>query len=390
MSQAPRHVGVESAFLPRYVVWELTLQCDLACRHCGSRAGTPRAEELTLSEALDVARQLAELGAGEVALIGGEAYLSPDWLAIVKALSEQGVRVTMTSGARALDAERCRQAAEAGLQAVSVSVDGLESTHDQLRAVVGSHRAAMAALGHIAAAGMEPFANTQINRLNLGELEDLAESLFDAGIRAWQPQLTGPMGRAADRPDWPLQPYDMLTLMPRLGAIAARAEQRGCTINAANNLGYFGPHEAGLRLRHFHGCVAGRHVLGIESNGDVKGCPSLPSAPYVGGNLREAPLARLWQSKRLAFAREQGTSELWGRCAGCYYAEVCRGGCSWTAHTLLGRRGNMPYCHHRALELQKLGLRERLELVERAPGKPFDFGDFRLIEEPISRACSPS
>ena len=43
----------------------------------------------------------------------------------------------------------------------------------------------------------------------------------------------------------------------------------------------------------------------------------------------------------------------------------------------------MPYCHHRALELQKQGLRERLERVEAPEGQPFDFGLFRLVEEPL-------
>src|SRR5690349_7267237 len=58
-----------------YVVWEITLRCDLACGHCGSRAGKPRADELTTAEALDLVRQIAEMGAHEVTLIGGEAYL---------------------------------------------------------------------------------------------------------------------------------------------------------------------------------------------------------------------------------------------------------------------------------------------------------------------------
>ena len=56
-------------------------------------------------------------------------------------------------------------------------------------------------------------------------------------------------------------------------------------------------------------------------------------------------------------------------------------GCSWTAHVLLGRRGNNPYCHHRTLELLKLGKRERITQVERAPGHPFDSGRFELVEE---------
>lgn len=369
---------------PRYVVWELTLRCDLACRHCGSRAGRPRAEELSLDEALGVLDQLAALGTREIAFIGGEAYLNPDWLKIVAATASRGIRPVMTTGARALTAELAKQAAAAGLAAVSVSVDGLRETHDTLRGVRGSFDAAIAALGHIAAVGMDPYANTQVNALNLAELDALADVLLDAGIRAWQVQITGPMGRAADRPDWLLQPSDMLTLIPRLADISTRARARGCSIDASNNLGYYGKYEAVLRRAFWQGCQAGRYVLGIESNGDVKGCPSLPSEPYVGGNVRQHSIAELSQTAALRFTQDRGTDELWGFCAGCYYASVCRGGCSWTAHTLLGRRGNMPYCYHRAETLAAQGLRERIAPVEAAPGRPFDFGRFELVVEPAA------
>jgi radical SAM protein with 4Fe4S-binding SPASM domain len=374
----------QSADHPRYVVWELTLRCDLACRHCGSRAGKPRAAELSVDEALAVVPQLAAMGTQEVAFIGGEAWLRDDWRRIVRAVADAGIRPTMTTGARALDAAMARAAADAGLQAISVSVDGLEATHDHLRGVAGSWRAAVDALAHIQAAGMSAYANTQFNRLNLDEVEPLGALLLDAGIRAWQVQLTGPMGRAADRPEWLLQPPDLLVLLPRLAAVAEVAIPRGCTIDAANNLGYYGPFERLLRRAPWQGCQAGRFVLGIESDGSVKGCPSLPSAPYVGGNVRDTPLAELWaQSAPIRFSRDRDLSELWGFCAGCYYAKVCKAGCSWTSHTLLGRRGNMPWCYHRAETLAAQGLQERLVQVERAPGQPFDFGRFELLVEPI-------
>ncbi len=381
---APRLTTPGSAPHPRYAVWELTLKCDLACRHCGSRAGRPRADELSLDAALDVVRQLAEMGTAEIAFIGGEAYLYPDWLAVVRAAADAGIRCTMPTGARALDAGMARAAADAGMVAVSVSVDGLAQTHDTLRAVVGSHAAALRALGNIKLAGMDPLANTQISQPNLPELEALADLLTDHGVATWQVQLTGPMGRAADRPEWLLQPYQMLDLVPRLAAIAERLKRAGCRIHAANNLGYFGPHESALRAAYWQGCQAGRFVLGIEADGAIKGCPSLPTAPYSGGNIRERPLREIWtDTAALRFIRDRRRDELWGFCQTCYYAELCGAGCSWTAHTLLGRRGNMPYCHHRALELKQRGIRERIVQVASAPGEPFDFGRFELVEEPL-------
>ena len=374
-----------AAFTPRYVVWELTLRCDLACRHCGSRAGRARAAELSLEECRDVAAQLAEAGAVEVTLIGGEAYLAPHWLDVVRAISERGVRCTMTTGGRGVDAEMARAARDAGLAGLGVSIDGLEQTHDTLRAVPGSWKAAFAALEHARQAGLEVYSNCQVNQLNLGELDALSELLMDAGVLAWQVQLTGPMGRAADRAEWLLQPFQMLELVPLLGAIAARGKARDFEVQVANNLGYFGPWEHVLRPAPWQGCGAGIGVLGIESNGDIKGCPSLPSAPYVGGNIRDRSLEEIWSTtEELSFARTRGTEELWGHCADCYYAPLCKGGCSWTSHTLLGRRGNMPYCFHRAETLAERGIHERIEKVQAAPGKPFDFGQYRLVEVPVS------
>ena len=46
-----------SAWRPIYAVWEITLRCDLACRHCGSRAGRARPDELDTAECLDLVRR---------------------------------------------------------------------------------------------------------------------------------------------------------------------------------------------------------------------------------------------------------------------------------------------------------------------------------------------
>src|SRR5262245_6754271 len=68
-------MSTDNSISPQFlmVVWELTLRCNLACKHCGSRAGKARSNELTTAEALEVVRQLGELRVREVALIGGEA-----------------------------------------------------------------------------------------------------------------------------------------------------------------------------------------------------------------------------------------------------------------------------------------------------------------------------
>lgn len=381
---------------PVYAVWELTMKCDQPCQHCGSRAGPARDSELGTDEILEVGHALARLGCREVALIGGEAYLRPDLHRIIESLVADGLRVVMQTGGRALTAERARGLKAAGLSGVGVSIDGPERVHDLLRGNAGSHAAAIRALDAARAAGLIVSSNTQVNRLNYLLLREICAELRRHGIQSWQVQLTVPMGRAADHPEWIIEPWKIVDVIDTLAAIQreAAAEHKGgipFNVFVGNNIGYYGPHEQTLRSRpggseeHWRGCRAGINVIGIESDGTVKSCPSLPTGPYAGGNVRDLSLERIWQdSDVIRFSRDRTSDELWGHCKTCYYADTCRAGCSWTAHCTLGRRGNNPFCYHRVKQLQRKGIRERLVVAEQAPNRPYDFGRLEIVEEPWS------
>ncbi len=381
---------------PFYAVWEITLACNLACRHCGSRAGKARDRELATDEALGVVDGLARLGVEEVTLIGGESYLREDWDVILRAISDRGMRASITTGGRGLTPERALRAKAARVTSVSVSVDGLEQTHDILRGVRGSFRAALEALDNLRAAAIRVTANTQVSRLNFGELDGLLDVLLEKGIEAWQVQITAALGRAADWPDMLLQPYDVLELLPKVAALRRRCRDAGVTLEPGTSIGYYGPYETEIRHSrdggptHWTGCGAGCSVIGIESDGTFKGCPSLPTKEYAAGNLLEQPMEKIWnESPVLEKHRSSSGADLWGFCKTCYYADVCRGGCTFTAHSFLGRPGNMPYCWHRADALRSRGVRETLVRVRPAPGKPFDHGLFELREEPIPDELTP-
>ena len=376
-------------YFPAYVVWELTLLCDHACTHCGSRAIKARPNELTTAEALEVVDQLAAMRAREVVLIGGEAYLHEGFFEVIAALTKAGVRAGLTTGGRGVTPELARRAAGAGLYNASVSIDGLRETHDLMRNRKGSFDGATQALINLREAGVRVGTNSNFNRLNERDLEPLYDHVKQHGSKVWQVQLTVPLGRAADRPELIFQPYELTGILPRIAELKRRGLEEGVVIMPGNNLGYFGPEEALLRsprkgMRdHWAGCQAGKFVMGIESDGSVKGCPSLQPA-YIGGSLRDQSLRAIWsESDRIGFSRKRTVDDLWGFCRTCAYAEPCLGGCSFTAHSLFGRPGNNPYCHYRARTLARQGKRERV--VPRAPaqGHPFDHALFDLVEEPL-------
>ena len=375
---------------PLYCVWEITLKCDLGCKHCGSRAGPERDTELTTAECLDVVHQMADLGFREVTLIGGEAYLREDWDIIAAEITKKGMACGMTTGARGLNDERIQRAVDAGMRSISISIDGLERTHNAQRGVKDSWRNAVDTAERVAKTDMRLANNTQINRLSMPELPALADMLIGFGCEAWQIQLTVPMGHAADRPGMLLQPYELLSLFPLLVWVKEnRLDPNGVTLFPGNNIGYFGPFESLLRYNgkngsHWGGCPAGAWSIGLEADGKIKGCPSLPSGSYTGGNTKTDRLADVLQNaKPVTFIRERTQRDLWGFCGTCYYADICKAGCTWTSQVLLGRPGNNPLCIHRAIEHEKQGLRERYVRSSQAPGLPFDQGRFKLLTEEI-------
>jgi radical SAM protein with 4Fe4S-binding SPASM domain len=236
--------------------------------------------------------------------------------------------------------------------------------------------------------------NTQINTASMPQLRELMDVIIEAGATNWQLAITVAMGNAADRPELLLQPWQMLELMPLLAELAEEGRSRGLFLQPANNIGYYGPHEAALRNLideeiHWQGCTAGDTVMGIEADGTIKSCPGLPRT-YAGGNIREKSLRQIWETAEpLAHNRRRTVDDLWGYCRSCYYAGTCMGGCTWTSHALFGRAGNNPMCHYRALELDKQGLRERLVKVKDAGGLPFDHGEFEIVLEP-ARPLAPT
>jgi Y-X(10)_GDL-associated radical SAM protein len=332
---------------------------------------------------------LARLGTREISLIGGEAYLRRDWTRIIRAIRSHNIYCAIQTGGRNLTPPRLAAAVEAGLQGVGVSLDGLEESHDAVRGVRGSYAAALDTLRRAKDAGLNISVNTQIGANTMAELPQLMEVILAIGAKQWQIQLTVAMGNAVDNDHLLLQPYRLLELMPLLADLYLEAAGRGLLMVVGNNIGYFGPYEHlwrgfGDERVHWSGCSAGHTVLALEADGTVKGCPSLATVGFSGGNVRELTLDQIWQSSpEIHFGRLRTIDDLWGFCRNCYYADVCRGGCTWTSHSLLGRPGNNPYCHYRALQLAKQGLRERIVKVRDASPAPFAVGEFELITERV-------
>jgi radical SAM protein with 4Fe4S-binding SPASM domain len=348
---------------PRYCVLEATLACNAKCRHCGSRAGRPRERELDTDEMIGLVRDLGALGTKSVTLSGGEPLLRPDWVEIAAAIRDADMRLEMITNGLVVE-EQAEAIARAGFFAVTFSVDGPAAIHDELRGVSGGLDRLLRGAGRIKELGVRIGACTQINRLNLGALEELHGLLVARGFDGWQLQLTMPIGLAAERRDeLCIAPSDL----PEVERKVLSYEADGAMFcHPADNIGYMSRNEPRLRSgsgrshQVWMGCRAGIDVIGVTSDGTVRGCLSLP-ADFDEGNVRERPLAAIWSDPgAFSWNRGRPDKKLEGSCAACPFGKVCRAGCTCLAFSATGGTNWNPYCLF-ALESQSRG-----------PGDPVD------------------
>ncbi len=358
-------------YYPRFCVWELTLICDMRCKHCGSYAGARRDEELSFEDCLGVADQLAAMHCEKVTLGGGEPTLHPHWHEIAKRMSDQGVKVNMISNGWTWSRDHLDKARDAGLLNVAFSLDGLEQAHDTVRRE-GSYRKVIAALEMCASEKLSVSVVSHINQLNIEQLVEMRDILSELGVSSWQLQLGIPSGSLSEHDELVVTPEQLLWLVPQIARLRTDEVARP-VICPADNIGYFGKFEKDLRdrgatINFWIGCRAGCQVIGIESNGNVKGCLSLPSERhqndlFVEGSLRKDSLDAIWR-KPDGFALNRGFKEelLDGFCRVCRFRDICRGGCAWTAYSHTKNRFDNPYCFYRQAVVNR-----RLDLLDDEP-----------------------
>ena len=325
-------------------VWEITLKCNIHCLHCGSNADSnKRPNELTTDEALDLVEQLADLGCKRVVLSGGEPFLRKDWAVIAHRIVQLGMDVSFISNGYVVNDDIISVLKVINPSGVGFSLDGSSAeTHDYIRGKKGVFRRCINALDKVSRAGLYSSAVTAVHKKNLPELPKILDILLELGVCAWQIQTATPQGR---------MPKDLALNEDEYYSVAefiAKNRQKYKSlirIAEADCIGYYSLLSPMLEDTCWQGCHAGMSVIGIESDGGIKGCLSLHADGFIEGNIREQSLSDIWNSKdNFKYNRRFNPDKLEGICKDCKYGSVCRGGCSEKSLSFTGTRYGSPYC----------------------------------------------
>lgn len=320
----------------RQLFFELTLKCNEACFHCGSSCGAARPDGLparVYAGILDEVKQNFDISRLMLCITGGEPLLRPDFFDILGYAHRLGYTWGMTSNATLVTPAMAEKLYKTGMATISVSIDGLEKTHDRLRGLPGGYRLAMDGIENMLAerekhkaeeGKKKPFraiqVTTVINHENIRELDELYRIFEKMDIDSWRVVGLEPIGRALLRPKLMLTPNDQRRLISFI--YEKRCQQMPVTYGCSHFVGL--DYEREVRDWYFL-CNAGVYTAGIMANGDVGACLDIERNTHtVQGNIYETPFTQIWNERFEIF--RQPLSGMCESCRGCGYDRYCAGG----------------------------------------------------------------
>ncbi len=343
-------------------VWEITLKCNSNCIHCGSKAGNARYDELNTDEALKLVKELHFCGYKGVALMGGEPLIRKDWYQIAKEVKKNKMELSIvTNGLNAVD--HIQKLKKLRVDCVSLSLDGgTPETHDYLRGIKGAFSKTLNTINQLKKEKLPVSVITTVSKINLKEIDKIKKLLLDRNI-AWQIQIAIPIGRFPR--ELVISREEYFTLAMFIATNVKKYSYTRLPLIGAHCFGYFSRFIPNLGLEPWVGCQAGYYVLGIQSNGNIKGCLTLPDE-FIEGNIRDQSLKRILSNPHaFNYNKRFKKTNLQGYCLNCDISKDCKGGCLGTSLAL--NCYDDPYCL-RAIEnvffnSQKFPLRGKLDVI---------------------------
>ena len=241
-----------------------------------------------------------------------------------------------------LTPEAATKLVEAGIQRISISLDGPDQkSHDAFRGQEGAFAGAMAGIEAANSVGLDFQINTTVTRSNLGQMEAIQKLAAKHGAVAHHIFLLVPTGRGRaltgeiitaqeyeEVLNWFYDQRDVVemelkaTCAPHYyRVLRQRAKAEGRKVDFKSD---------GLSAV-TKGCLGGQGFAFVSHVGKVQACGYLE---LEAGDITERPFSEVYRDSKL-FKRLRDYNQLGGKCGPCEYRRVC-GGCRARAYEVSG------------------------------------------------------
>ncbi|MBU1667121.1 radical SAM protein [bacterium] len=331
-------------------IWNFTNRCNLSCLHCYSKADLDAVDTLTTEKILETLPKLKENGVKFLIFSGGEPLTRKDIfeiahrckeLGIVTYLSTNGLYVKKSNAGKILDT----------FNYIGISIDGSQKVHDTFRGLEGSFIASMKAVDLL-----NSYNQTKVGirfTLTKDTYDDLA-FIFELAEKHNIPKVYIShlvySGRGLDNLTMDLSKKQRVRAVNYIldKAFEYHETKRDIEIVTGNMemdsilfydkfIKKYPEHadEMKERLIAWGGNAAGRKLLNIDSEGNVKPDPFFPS---IIGNIFMQDFSDIWTKEPTALLEQLRVHprELFGKCEKCQYLEICNGGSRSRAYAIYG------------------------------------------------------
>ncbi len=320
---------------PRNVYWEMTIACDLVCKHCRAESIPCRdPQELTTEDGKALMRDVKTMGSMMI-LTGGDPMKREDLLDLIAYARDIRLPLGITpSTTPTLTRDIVRQFRMLGVAAMGMSLDGPNAeVHDTFRGVPGTFEHSIKALQWAKEFHLQVQVNTTVTQETLPHLPSLYRLLREEAyppVRRWTLFLLVPVGRGATL-GLP-SAEDVERLFAWVYSLSRDAPFHVSTIEAPHYRRYWIQRrlEEGLSFEEIQrpgkrmgfGVRDGNGVIFVSHKGEVYPAGFLP-APFLG-NVREKLLSDIYRNSPLLMELRD-MDRVTGKCGCCEFRWICGG-----------------------------------------------------------------
>jgi radical SAM protein with 4Fe4S-binding SPASM domain len=331
-------------------IWNFTNRCNLSCMHCYSKADLDAVDTLTTQDIMNTLDKFKENGVKFLIFSGGEPLTRKDIYDIATRCRELGIITYLSTNGLYVGKNNAQKLIDT-FNYIGISIDGSEKTHDHFRGLEGSFRESMKAVKLLnsydeAKVGIR-FTITKETFDDLKFIFELAEKenipkvyishlvYSGRGLENLEMDLTKEQRREAVEYilDKAFEYYDNKR---DIEIVTGNMEQ-----DAILFLERFGEKypklkdEMKKRLISWGGNSAGRKLLNIDSEGNVKPDPFFPKTI---GNILNEDFSDIWTKEPIELLQKLRVHprKISGKCSECNFMNICNGGSRSRAYAIYG------------------------------------------------------
>lgn len=329
-------------------IWNFTNRCNLSCLHCYSKSTLDEIDTLTTAQIKKTILEMKATGVKFIIFSGGEPLTREDLFEIADFCKKNSIITYLSSNGLYFTKGNVQKIVNT-FNYVGISIDGDEPTHDYFRGLKGAFKETLKAVKIANATGAKVGIRFTITKDTINSLE----YIFDLAEKENIPKIYIShlvySGRGLDNLNMDLTKEQRRKAVVFILNKAFEYYETGKEIEIVTGnmemdavifynmfISKYPQLKEKIRERlvKWGGNSAGRKLLNINSEGDVRPDPFFP---LIVGNILKQDFRDIWQSSELLDKlRIHPRTQINGICTRCKQLDICNGGSRARAYAVSG------------------------------------------------------